>query len=78
MPIRASGFTFLRNAVKLDYPADESIRSVLPIVDDFIVNIGLSEDGTEEFIISPGKHGSSKKSAIDGLLAKVINLSVYE
>lgn len=77
MTIRVSGFTFLRNIVKLDYPAVESIRSVLPIVDEFIVNIGPSDDGTEELIISPGKHGSSKDWAIDGS-RKVINSSVYE
>ena len=52
MTIRASGFTFLRNAVKLDYPAVESIRSVLPIVDEFIVNIGPSDDGTEDLVRS--------------------------
>lgn len=41
-----SAFTFCRNLVKLDYPFLESIRSVLPIVDEFIVVVGDSEDDT--------------------------------
>jgi hypothetical protein len=35
--MRISGFTFTRNAVKLYYPMVESISSILPIVDEFIV-----------------------------------------
>ena len=34
--MKVSGFTFLRNPHKLGYPFIESIRSVLPIVDEFI------------------------------------------
>ncbi|MHB1756695.1 MAG: glycosyltransferase family protein [Leptospirillum sp.] len=41
-----SGFTFLRNGVKYDYPFEESIRSILPLVDEMIVNVGDSEDET--------------------------------
>ena len=52
--MKVSGFTFVRNAVKYDYPAVESIRSVLPIVDEFIVNVGRCEDGTLELIRSIG------------------------
>ena len=46
------GFTFVRNAVKLDYPVTQSIRSILPIVDEFIVLVGNSEDGTLDLIRS--------------------------
>ena len=46
------GFTIIRNAVKYDYPVLESIQSVLPICDKFIVLIGESEDKTEELIRS--------------------------
>lgn len=46
--MKVSGFTFLRNGRKLGYPFAESIRSVLPIVDEFIVALGPSDDGTEE------------------------------
>ena len=48
--MRVSGFTFVRNAVRLDYPIVESIKSVLPIVDEFVVNVGASDDGTIELI----------------------------
>jgi glycosyltransferase involved in cell wall biosynthesis len=47
-----SGFTFVRNAVKYDYPVTESIRSILPIVDEFVVSVGDSDDGTLELILS--------------------------
>jgi hypothetical protein len=41
-----SGFTFCRNAVSLGYPFVESISSILPIVDEFVVNVGKSTDST--------------------------------
>ena len=50
--MKVSGFTFVRNAVKYDYPVVESIRSILPIVDEFIVNVGRCDDGTFELIRS--------------------------
>jgi glycosyltransferase involved in cell wall biosynthesis len=49
-----SGFTFIRNAVRPDYPVVESISSILPIVDEFIVNVGPDEDGTLDLIRSIG------------------------
>ncbi len=52
--MKVSGFTFCRNAVRYDYPVVESIRSILPIVDEFIVNVGCCEDGTLEMIRSIG------------------------
>ena len=45
-----SGFTIVRNAVKFDYPVVESIRSVLPLVDEFIVLVGNSDDETRKCI----------------------------
>jgi hypothetical protein len=47
-----SGATFVRNAVRFDYPVRESILSVLPLCDEFIVNIGESEDDTLELVSS--------------------------
>jgi hypothetical protein len=41
-----SGFTIVRNAVKLDFPVEASIRSLLPICDEVVVNVGRSEDDT--------------------------------
>jgi hypothetical protein len=50
--MKISGFTFVRNAVKFDYPVVESITSVLPVVDEFIVSIGNSDDTTVQLIES--------------------------
>ena len=47
-----SGFTFVRNAVKFDYPVKESILSLLPLVDELIVCLGNSDDTTAELIQS--------------------------
>ncbi len=41
-----SGFTMVRNARKLDYPFRESVLSVLPLCDEFIINCGDSSDDT--------------------------------
>lgn len=48
--MKVTGFTFIRNAVKLDYPVSESIKSILPVCDDFIVAVGNSEDDTLNLI----------------------------
>ena len=52
--MKVSGFTFCRNAVKYDYPVVESIRSALPLCDEFIVNVGRCDDGTLQLIESIG------------------------
>lgn len=44
--MKVSGFTIIRNAVKYDYPIVESITSVLPLCDEFIVAVGNSSDNT--------------------------------
>ena len=45
-----SGFTFVRNAIKYDYPVVESITSILDLCDEFIVMVGNSQDNTRELI----------------------------
>ncbi len=50
--MKVSGFTFIRNAVRYDFPVIEAITSTLPIVDEFIVNVGKSDDGTLDLIRS--------------------------
>lgn len=50
--MKISGFTIVRNARKFNYPVLESIRSILPICDQFIVNVGNSEDDTLSLIRS--------------------------
>jgi len=44
--MKVSGFTFLRNGVKLGYPFIESILSALPLCDEFVVAVGKSDDDT--------------------------------
>jgi len=48
--MKVTGFTFIRNAVKFDYPIIEAITSILPICDEFIVAVGNSEDETQQLI----------------------------
>ena len=50
--MKVSGFTFVRNAVKYDYPVKEAISSVLPLCDEFIVCLGHSDDETEALVRS--------------------------
>lgn len=47
-----SGFTMVRNAEKYYFPIKAAIESVLPIVDEFIVALGVGEDKTKEIIES--------------------------
>lgn len=48
--MKISGFTFLRNGQKFGYPFVASIRSVLPIVDEFIIALGPCDDDTEKLL----------------------------
>ena len=50
--MKVSAFTFIKNGQILGYPFVQSIQSVLPIVDEFIVNVGESEDDTLELVKS--------------------------
>lgn len=50
--MKVAGFTFIRNAVKNDYPIMEAITSILPICDEFVVAVGQSEDETLALIKS--------------------------
>lgn len=48
--MNVSGFTIVRNADQLDFPVEASIRSILPICDEVVVNVGRSEDATLEIV----------------------------
>ena len=50
--MKISGFTIIKDAVINDYPVVEAIRSILPVVDEMIVSVGKSNDGTEDLILS--------------------------
>jgi hypothetical protein len=44
--MKVSAFTFIKNGQILGYPFLQSIQSILAIVDEFIINVGESEDDT--------------------------------
>ncbi len=50
--MKISGFTIVRNAEKYYFPIKQSIESILPLVDEFIIALGDSDDKTEEIINS--------------------------
>lgn len=47
-----SGFTMVRNAEKYYFPIKAVIESILPIVDEFVVALGIGDDKTKEIIES--------------------------
>lgn len=53
--MKISGFTFLRNGQKLGYPFVPSIRSILPLVDEFVIALGPCDDATEEMLRAMGE-----------------------
>lgn len=43
---KLSGFTLVRNGAKFDYPFVESLKSLLPVVDELVINVGIGDDDT--------------------------------
>lgn len=83
--MKVSGFTFLRNAHMLGYPFIESIQSALPLCDEFIVNIGKSEDDTLEMVQSINSpkiniihsHWNERMSIRGFVYAQQTNIALY-
>jgi len=48
--MKLSGFSYIRNGLELGYPFLESIKSALPVCDEFVIAVGDSSDGTREAI----------------------------
>jgi len=50
--MKISGFSMVRNGVKLYYPVEPMVRSVLPLVDEFVIAIGRGDhdDTTREIV----------------------------
>jgi hypothetical protein len=54
--VKISGITFIKNGITLGYPILESIRSIDPLVDEVIINVGFddlsltSDDGTYQYL----------------------------
>lgn len=51
-PGRVSGFSIARNAVQYGYPIAAALTSIAPLVDEMVVAVGKSDDGTLELIKS--------------------------
>ena len=51
-PMKVSGFTFVRNAIRYDYPVVEAIQSILPLCTELVVAVGNSDDDTLQLIRS--------------------------
>jgi len=54
--MKVTGITIIKNAIKYDYPVVESIKSILPLVDEMIVCAGDSEDETNKLIENIGSN----------------------
>lgn len=52
--MRISGFSIARRAVSLGYPLEESVRSLLPLVDEMVIGVGDGDDGTWELLEAIG------------------------
>jgi len=48
--VKISGFTIIRNGIIYAYPFKEAILSILPLCDEFVINVGKSDDQTLEII----------------------------
>ena len=48
--MKVTGFSFIKNGIKLDYPFQEAIRSILPICDNFVIAVGKSDDTTLDIV----------------------------
>jgi hypothetical protein len=64
--VRISGFSFARNAVRLDYPLREALLSALPLVDELVVVVapGEPDDDTRGLVESLG---DARLRIVDGV-----------
>lgn len=49
--IKISAYTFVRNGIEMGYPFIESIQSAIDLVDEYIVVLGDSTDGSREALL---------------------------
>src|SRR5215216_6634011 len=50
--MKVTGFSFIKNAIKYQYPIVEALQSILPLCDEVVVAVGASEDDTRELVAS--------------------------
>lgn len=48
--MKVTGFSFIKNAIKYQYPIVEAIQSILPLCDEVVIAVGDSEDATRELV----------------------------
>jgi hypothetical protein len=48
--MKVVGFSFIKNAVKFQYPVEEALRSILPLCDEVVVAVGNSDDNTRDIV----------------------------
>ncbi len=48
--MKVSGCCIVKDAVKYDFPVVEAVKSIIPLCDEFIINVGKSDDGTIELV----------------------------
>lgn len=65
--MKVSGFTIVRNSVRLTYPFLESVRSALPLCDEFIINCGASDDSTRELCVQLQQENPGKIKILDSV-----------
>lgn len=55
--MKVTGFTFIKNAVKFQYPVVEAVQSILPLCNEMVIAVGDSEDNTRDLVsrIDPQK-----------------------
>lgn len=62
--MKVSGFTLVRNGTRFDYPYLESFRSLLPLVDELIINVGHGDDNTLKVVQNFSKFEGQEKVQI--------------
>ena len=62
--MKVSGFSLIRNGIRFDYPFLESFRSLLPLVDELVLNVGDSDDDTLSVLEQFSKDEGSGKIKI--------------
>jgi len=50
--VKISFFSFIRDGVKFGYPFEESIRSALPLADEFVIAVGAGDDETWDRLVA--------------------------
>ena len=48
--MKVTGFSFIKNAVKFQYPIVEALQSILPLCDEVVVAVGNSDDNTRDLV----------------------------